>query len=43
VRRLLSVDGSTHHLLWPRWATWSLVAVVVTALITIAITLNDIW
>ena len=37
---------SEHHtkpLDWPRWSTWTLVAVLVTALITIAATLNDIF
>jgi hypothetical protein len=28
---------------WPGWATWALLAVVVTSLVTIAATLNDIW
>jgi hypothetical protein len=28
---------------WPRWATWSLAAVIATALVTLAATLNDIW
>jgi hypothetical protein len=28
---------------WPRWATWALIAVVLTSLLTIAATLNDIW
>jgi hypothetical protein len=28
---------------WPRWATWALVAVVVSSLVTIAATFYDIW
>ena len=28
---------------WPNWATWSLIAVVITSLVTIAATFNDIW
>jgi hypothetical protein len=31
-----------HALSWPRWAPWALLAVVVTSLMTIAATLNDI-
>ena len=31
------------ELLWPSWATWALVAVVLTSLLTIAATINDIW
>lgn len=31
------------QLLWPKWATWTLIIVVVTSLITIAATINDIW
>jgi hypothetical protein len=32
-----------HSLEWPRWATFALVAVVVTAALTIAAAINDIW
>lgn len=28
---------------WPGWATWALVLVMLTALVTLAATLNDIW
>jgi hypothetical protein len=28
---------------WPPWATWALVATIVTSLLTIYATLNDIW
>jgi len=28
---------------WPNWASFALGAILVTALITIAATLNDIW
>jgi hypothetical protein len=28
---------------WPWWATWALVAVIVSSLATVAATLNDIW
>jgi hypothetical protein len=28
---------------WPAWSRWALLAVVVTALATIAATINDIW
>jgi hypothetical protein len=28
---------------WPQWANWALVGIAVSALLTIAATLNDIW
>jgi len=28
---------------WPAWANWALVAILVSAIATIAATLNDIW
>jgi hypothetical protein len=28
---------------WPAWATWALIAVIVTSLVTIGATINDIW
>jgi hypothetical protein len=28
---------------WPAWATWALFGVIVTSLVTIAATINDIW
>ena len=28
---------------WPAWANWALVAVILTSIVTIAATLNDIW
>jgi hypothetical protein len=28
---------------WPTWASWALIAVTLTSLLTIAATLNDIW
>ena len=28
---------------WPQWATWALLAVVVTSIVTIAAAINDIW
>jgi hypothetical protein len=28
---------------WPRWASAALAAIVVTALVTILATINDIW
>jgi hypothetical protein len=30
-------------ILWPKWATWALILVVLTSLLTIAATINDIW
>jgi hypothetical protein len=32
----------THRLSWPWWSTWVLLAVVITSLLTLAATLNDI-
>ena len=32
-----------HSLEWPRWASIALIAVAVTAALTIAATINDIW
>ena len=31
------------QILWPRWATWTLIFVVVTSIMTVAATFNDIW
>jgi hypothetical protein len=28
---------------WPAWATWALVAVIVSSIVTVAATINDIW
>ena len=28
---------------WPWWSNWALVATVLTAIVTIAATVNDIW
>jgi hypothetical protein len=30
-------------LAWPAWSTWALLAVIVSALVTVAATVNDIW
>jgi hypothetical protein len=32
-----------HQLEWPKWASWAVLGVAVTALLTIAATINDIW
>jgi hypothetical protein len=37
------MENPAREMLWPRWATWALLAVVVTSLVTIAATINDIW
>jgi hypothetical protein len=39
----LAMNTSDDNFDWPKWSTWALVAIVVTALVTIAATLNDIW
>jgi hypothetical protein len=28
---------------WPRWSSWALIAVIATTLLTVAVTLNDIY
>jgi hypothetical protein len=37
------MSNRSREILWPRWATLALVAVILTSLITIAATINDIW
>jgi hypothetical protein len=37
------VKDRTHQLHWPGWATMALIATMLTAIITIAATINDIW
>jgi hypothetical protein len=32
-----------NHILWPKWSTSTLLAIIITTLITIAATINDIW
>ena len=32
-----------HDVEWPVWATGALVATVLTAILTVAATINDIW
>ena len=32
-----------HQLEWPKWATLTLLGVGVTAVLTIIVTINDIW
>jgi hypothetical protein len=39
----IPMHHSADRLLWPRWASWALAAVVLTSLLTIAATINDIW
>jgi hypothetical protein len=38
----MAKQDATHKLAWPWWSSWALIAVVVTSLLTIAATLNDI-
>ncbi len=28
---------------WPRWSTWALIGVIATSLLTVPVTLNDIY
>jgi len=37
------MTGSKQSLDWPAWATWAAIGSLVTALVTVAATLNDIW
>jgi len=37
------MENPSRKVLWPGWATSALLAVVVTSLLTIAATINDIW
>jgi hypothetical protein len=37
------MDPKQAELDWPAWSTWALVIVVITSLLTVAATLNDIW
>jgi hypothetical protein len=32
-----------NRVIWPRWATWALVATALTLVVTIIATLNDIY
>jgi len=36
------IMSTSQKLAWPRWATWALLLVIVTSLLTIAATLDDI-
>ena len=29
--------------IWPAWSNWALLAVIVTSILTVAATINDIW
>ena len=37
------MDSPDEQIEWPSWATWALMGVVLTAIVTVAATLNDIW
>lgn len=45
---LRSTTGVVHSMseptvAWPRWATWALIAVILTSILTIYATVNDIY
>jgi hypothetical protein len=42
-KRLDTVQNDAGQLLWPRWATWALIAVILTSVVTIGATIKDIW
>jgi hypothetical protein len=37
------MNGREDRVVWPRWASWALLAVILTAALTVAATINDIW
>jgi hypothetical protein len=37
------MNDQASRLLWPKWASWALVLVVIGCFATIAATINDIW
>lgn len=37
------MPNPAQQILWPKWATWALIVVVVTCVMTVAATINDIW
>jgi hypothetical protein len=37
------IERTGPDLEWPTWATWASVAILVSSIITIAATINDIW
>lgn len=39
----MDVKSQPRGIEWPRWATFALVATVLTSILTLAATLNDIW
>ena len=42
-RRSSRMKKDVRNMSWPTWATWALIGVIVTSLVTIAATINDIW
>ena len=38
----MAEEREIHKLSWPWWSPWALIAVIITSLLTIAATLNDI-
>jgi hypothetical protein len=41
--RFRRMDREPRPMPWPSWATFAVAAVIVTCLVTIAATINDIW
>ena len=39
---MAKIGDETNQLSWPRWAPWTLLAVAVTSVLTVAVTLYDI-
>lgn len=37
------MSAKSHDFHWPAWSTWALFAVILTAILTVAATINDIW
>jgi anti-sigma-K factor RskA len=43
MRDSTAMDEERRRQVWPRWSLWALAAVAATSLLTIAVTLNDIF
>ena len=40
---MVAMHKSDEKETWPRWSNWALIGVIATTLLTIAVTLNDIF
>jgi len=37
------MSAKTARISWPAWATWALIATLLSAILTVYATINDIW